>query len=50
MTMIASFGGGITSLCFSLFRLDGKIEVIDIINGVLGSLVSVTAGCFLYRG
>ncbi|KAF2900319.1 hypothetical protein ILUMI_05865 [Ignelater luminosus] len=50
MTMIASFGGGCTSIAYSLIRLKGKIEVIDIINGVLGSLVAVTAGCFLYEG
>lgn len=25
------------------------MDIIDIINGILGSLVSITAGCFLYR-
>lgn len=25
------------------------MDIIDLINGVLGSLVSITAGCFLYR-
>ncbi|KAF5301112.1 hypothetical protein FQR65_LT08942 [Abscondita terminalis] len=49
MTMMSSFGGGCVSLAYSLIRLKGKIEVIDIINGVLGSLVSITAGCFLYE-
>ncbi|KAK4884898.1 hypothetical protein RN001_001169 [Aquatica leii] len=49
MTMLSSFGGGFVSLFYSLIRLKGKMEVIDIINGVLGSLVSVTAGCFLYE-
>ncbi|KAF5290991.1 hypothetical protein FQA39_LY14522 [Lamprigera yunnana] len=49
MTMIASFGGGCVSLAYSMYRLKGKIEVIDIINGVLGSLVSITAGCYLYE-
>lgn len=50
MTMLASFGGGCTSIAYSLIRLKGKTEVIDIINGILGSLVAVTAGCFLYEG
>uniref|UniRef100_A0A1Y1KLR8 Ammonium transporter n=1 Tax=Photinus pyralis TaxID=7054 RepID=A0A1Y1KLR8_PHOPY len=50
MTMISSFGGGTVSLVYSLIRTKGKIEVIDIINGVLGSLVAITAGCFLYEG
>jgi len=25
------------------------MDIMDLINGVLGSLVSITAGCFLYR-
>jgi Amt family ammonium transporter len=50
MTMMSSFGGGTTSLIYSLIKLKGRIDAIDIINGILGSLVAVTAGCFLYRG
>ena len=50
MTMMSSFGGGTTSLLYSLIKLNGKIDTIDIINGILGSLVGVTAGCFLYQG
>lgn len=50
MTMIASFGGGCAAIAYSMGRLKGKIETIDIINGVLGSLVAITAGCFLYEG
>lgn len=30
-------------------RNEGRVDIIDLINGILGSLVSVTAGCFLYR-
>lgn len=48
MTMMSSFGGGCFSLGYSLIRNKGKLDVLDIINGVLASLVSVTAGCFLY--
>ncbi|KAK3915597.1 Putative ammonium transporter 3 [Frankliniella fusca] len=48
MTLLASFGGGFMGLFYTLLRNAGYVEVIDLINGVLGSLVSVTAGCFLY--
>lgn len=50
MTMMSSFGGGCISILYSLIRLKGKAEVLDIINGILGSLVAITAGCFLYEG
>lgn len=30
-------------------RNEGRVDVVDLINGILGSLVSITAGCFLYR-
>ncbi|XP_022902859.1 putative ammonium transporter 2 [Onthophagus taurus] len=49
MTMMSSFGGGTVSILFSLLKHERRIEVLDIINGILGSLVSVTAGCFLYK-
>lgn len=26
----------------------GKMEMMDLINGVLGGLVGITAGCFVY--
>ncbi|XP_034234262.1 putative ammonium transporter 2 [Thrips palmi] len=48
MTLLASFGGGFMGLGYTLVRNAGNVEVIDLINGVLGALVSVTAGCFLY--
>lgn len=47
--MLASFGGGFWSVAYSLFKNDGRVDILDIINGILASLVSVTAGCFLYR-
>jgi ammonia channel protein AmtB len=49
MTMLGSFGGGIWSVMYSLFKNDGRVDILDLINGILSSLVSVTAGCFLYR-
>lgn len=48
MTMMSSFGGGSFSLLYSLIRNKGKLDILDIINGVLAALVSVTAGCFLF--
>jgi ammonia channel protein AmtB len=41
-TMVSSFGGGIFTLFMSYFQHGGKIDVLAMINGVLGSLVSVT--------
>ncbi|XP_075988467.1 ammonium transporter isoform X1 [Anticarsia gemmatalis] len=49
MTMMGSFGGGCFGLLFTLVKNKGKAEVMELINSVLGSLVSITAGCFLYR-
>ncbi|XP_050312669.1 putative ammonium transporter 2 isoform X2 [Anthonomus grandis grandis] len=49
-TMMSSFGGGTVGILYSIVRLDGRIDALDIINGILGSLVAVTAGCFLYQG
>ncbi|CAH0697963.1 unnamed protein product [Spodoptera exigua] len=49
MTMMGSFGGGCFGLLFTLIKNKGKAEVMELINSVLGSLVSITAGCFLYR-
>lgn len=48
-TALASFAGGLMGFMFSLIRTKGKIiDPLDFMNGVLGSLVSITAGCFLY--
>ncbi|XP_071440388.1 putative ammonium transporter 3 [Hetaerina americana] len=49
VTMLASFGGGVVGLSYSFLRRNRRFHVIDLINAVLGSLVSVTAGCYLYR-
>lgn len=48
MTMLASFGGGMFALPWSLSKNKGKVDIFDLINGILGSLVGITAGCFLY--
>ncbi|KAJ8921310.1 hypothetical protein NQ315_013784 [Exocentrus adspersus] len=50
MTMMSTFGGGTMSVVYTMIKLKGKIDAFDIINGILGSLVSITAGCFLYQG
>lgn len=49
MTMMGSFGGGFFGTAYSLVKNDGRVDILDLINGILGSLVSVTAGCYLYR-
>lgn len=49
MTMLGSFGGGFFSVLYSMVKNNGKVDILDLINGILASLVSVTAGCFLYR-
>ncbi|CAB3365637.1 Hypothetical predicted protein [Cloeon dipterum] len=49
VTMNSSFGGGFVGLVHSYFLRKGTFDIMDLINGVLGSLVSVTAGCYLYR-
>ncbi|KAK9504058.1 hypothetical protein O3M35_010493 [Rhynocoris fuscipes] len=48
MTMLSSFGGGIVGLIYTLLINRGYANILEIINSVLGSLVAVTAGCFLY--
>ncbi|VEN55964.1 unnamed protein product [Callosobruchus maculatus] len=50
MTMMSTFGGGTVSILYTMVKLQGKIDALDIINGILGSLVAITGGCFLYRG
>uniref|UniRef100_A0A499FU05 Ammonium transporter n=1 Tax=Anopheles arabiensis TaxID=7173 RepID=A0A499FU05_ANOAR len=49
MTMMGSFGGGSFSIIYSMINNDGRMDVVDLINGILASLVSVTAGCYLYH-
>ncbi|XP_034951880.1 putative ammonium transporter 3 [Chelonus insularis] len=47
-TIFASMGGGIVGLGFSFYNKNG-IDVLSQINGILGALVSITGGCFLYN-
>lgn len=49
MTMMGSFGGGIFAVFYSMYLCNGRVDIVHLINGILGSLVSITAGCFLYR-
>ncbi|XP_055598397.1 putative ammonium transporter 2 [Uranotaenia lowii] len=49
MTMMGSFGGGCFSIIYSMSRNKGRVDIVYLINGILASLVSVTAGCFLYH-
>lgn len=49
MTMLASFGGGTWSVMYSFIKNNGHVDILDLINGILASLVSVTAGCFVYH-
>lgn len=46
-TMLASMGGGLVGLGFSLNGPD-KIDILSQINGILGSLVAIT-GEFQYK-
>jgi ammonia channel protein AmtB len=41
-TMMGSFGGGCVGLGYSMFLRDGRLDIMDLINGILGSLVSIT--------
>ncbi|RLU23151.1 hypothetical protein DMN91_005429 [Ooceraea biroi] len=46
-TMMGSMGGGLVGLGFSLTNPNG-IDILSQINGILGALVAITGGCFLY--
>ena len=46
-TLVSSFAGAVVAIFQSLYETDGKIDVLMIINGILGALVGVTAGCAL---
>ncbi|XP_077562777.1 putative ammonium transporter 2 [Haemaphysalis longicornis] len=49
VTINSSVGGGITALLFSYAVNRRKFSVIKLINGILASLVAITAGCALYH-
>ncbi|XP_076041970.1 putative ammonium transporter 3 [Oratosquilla oratoria] len=46
-TLQASIGGGLAGMSISWFN-NHRLEVGDVVNSVLGALVSVTAGCSLF--
>ncbi|XP_046595104.1 putative ammonium transporter 3 isoform X1 [Neodiprion lecontei] len=47
-TMMGSIGGGLIGFGFSLMGSNG-IDILSQINGILGALVAVTGGCFLFQ-
>ncbi|XP_071845046.1 putative ammonium transporter 3 isoform X2 [Apostichopus japonicus] len=48
-TITSSIGGGIVGIALSYVTKKRKFDIVYIINGVLGSLVSITAYCALAR-
>ncbi|XP_013397780.1 putative ammonium transporter 3 [Lingula anatina] len=48
-TINASIGGGIAAVIFSYIKNKRKYGVSDLVNGILGSLVSITASCAVVR-
>lgn len=42
LTLLASFGGGTIGLLYSSLTRGGHFDIMDLINGVLGALVSIT--------
>jgi len=42
LTLLASFGGGTVGLIYSSLTRGGHFDIMDLINGVLGALVSIT--------
>ncbi|XP_045136812.1 putative ammonium transporter 3 isoform X2 [Portunus trituberculatus] len=46
-TLQSSIGGGLAGMSFSWYK-NHRLEVGDVVNSVLGALVSVTAGCALF--
>ena len=41
-TLVSSFSGCVMAIFYSLYAADGKIDILMIINGILGALVGVT--------
>ncbi|KAI8507946.1 Ammonium Transporter Family [Branchiostoma belcheri] len=48
-TLLASMGGGTVGIVFSWLMRNGKIEIRYTLDGILGSLVSISALCSLAR-
>jgi hypothetical protein len=40
--MMSSIGGGCIGLAYSMFLREGRLDIMDLINSILGSLVAVT--------
>ena len=41
-TLISSFSGGIVAIFYSFYATNGKLDILMLINGILGGLVGVT--------
>ena len=46
-TMVSSFAGCVFATFHSLYETDGKVDILMVINGILGALVGITASCAL---
>ncbi|KAK7063290.1 Ammonium transmembrane transporter activity protein [Halocaridina rubra] len=46
-TMIASIGGGLGGMSYAWYKTR-RLAISDVINSILGALVSITAGCALF--
>jgi ammonia channel protein AmtB len=53
-TLVASFAGCVLAIFYSLYVTGGVVDILMVINGILGSLVGVTGvtpeGSFLRKG
>ena len=48
-TMVASLGGGIVGAIYGMLKPGRFVEVMDLVNPILGALVGITAGCAVYH-
>ena len=46
--MSSSFAGGTVAIIMSYLTCNGKFEVLMTINGIVGSLVSISAGVLIF--
>ena len=46
-TMVASFSGCVFAVFHTLYETNGKVDILMVINGILGALVGITASCAL---
>ncbi|XP_071537950.1 putative ammonium transporter 2 isoform X2 [Panulirus ornatus] len=47
ITLQSSIGGGLAGMSLSWYK-NHRLEIADVVNSVLGALVSITAGCALF--